>query len=311
MYDPSGDTLSLFSLESQASAAPSVYTKYSKGSKWSHAKPEPLSTDVTPTKKDQSSNTPTVEKTSQATQYDVPNTTQDLIEGVEQEQPVTLHSASYIPVPRPQLSLFTVTPVPSVHLSSPLEVIRATNQPAVGDNHLAFVPSLQQDVDEGVAQEPVSTATQASTPHGIPTSLQSEAERDRAQQPSSTVPQPSIYASQHAEESMSQVMWQFPSPSRLDPELQYNQPGESENNQASSTATQAYIQADQPADANFSLTSARQPDSSHLLQSTDVQQPADMSASLNDQQGANQPSSTIPPQSLEDAQQPHDDMGSM
>ena len=104
MYDPSGDSLSLLSLESVASAAPSVYTKYSKGSKWSHAKPEPLSTDVTPTKKDQSSNTPTVEKTSQATQYDVPNTTQDLIEGVEQEQPVTLHSASYIPVPRPRLS---------------------------------------------------------------------------------------------------------------------------------------------------------------------------------------------------------------
>ena len=48
MYDPSGDSLSLFSLESLASAAPSVYTKYSKGSKWSHAKPEPLSTDVDP-----------------------------------------------------------------------------------------------------------------------------------------------------------------------------------------------------------------------------------------------------------------------
>ena len=40
------DSLSLYSLESMASAAPSVHTKYSKGSKWSHAKPEPLSTDV-------------------------------------------------------------------------------------------------------------------------------------------------------------------------------------------------------------------------------------------------------------------------
>ena len=32
-----------------ASAVPSVGTKYSKGSKWSHAKPEPLSTDIKPT----------------------------------------------------------------------------------------------------------------------------------------------------------------------------------------------------------------------------------------------------------------------
>ena len=46
-----------FSLESLASAAPSVHTKYSKGSEWSHAKPEPLSSDVPPTTKDESSNT--------------------------------------------------------------------------------------------------------------------------------------------------------------------------------------------------------------------------------------------------------------
>ena len=47
--DTSIDSLSLYSLGSMASAAPSVRTKYSKGSKWSHAKPEPLSTDVDPT----------------------------------------------------------------------------------------------------------------------------------------------------------------------------------------------------------------------------------------------------------------------
>ena len=94
-------------------------------------------------------------------------------------------------------------------------------------------------------------------------------------------------------------------------QLQPNQSGESGNNQRSSTFTQASIQADQPAEDNSSLTSARQPDSSHLLQSTEVQQPADMSSSLNNQQGVNQPSSTIQLQSLEDAQQPHDDMGSI
>ena len=97
----------------------------------------------------------------------------------------------------------------------------------------------------------------------------------------------------------------------MDTQLQSNQPGESGNNQPSSTVTQASIHADQPAGDNSSLTSARQPDSSHLLQSTEVQKPADMSASLNNQQGGNQPSSTIPLQSLEDAQQPHDDISSI
>ena len=158
VYDPSGDALLLFSLGSLASAAPSVHTKYSKGSKWSHAKPKPLSTDVPQKMKDQSSNTLTVEMTNQSTQYDVPNTTQDLSGGVEQEQPVTLHSASYIPVPRPRLSLLTVTPVPSVHLSSSLAATRATNQPAAADNHLALIPSLQQ----GISQQPASTITQTS-----------------------------------------------------------------------------------------------------------------------------------------------------
>ena len=83
----SGDTLSLFSLDSVASAAPSVYTKYSKGSKWSHAKPEPLSSDAPPETKDQSSNTPTVETANQATQYETQEPTQILNGSVEQDPP--------------------------------------------------------------------------------------------------------------------------------------------------------------------------------------------------------------------------------
>ena len=96
-------------------------------------------------------------------------------------------------------------------------------------------------------------------------------------------------------------------------QFQINQQADSRNDQPSSTVTQTSIQVDQPAYDNSSLTSARprQPDSSVLLQSTDSQQPADMSASLNDHQGANQPSSTIPLQSFEDAQQSYDDMGSI
>ena len=88
-----------------------------------------------------------------------------------------------------------------------------------------------------------------------------------------------------------------------------NQSGtQSVGQQLFSAVTQASIQVDQPAYEGSSLTTARQPDSSHLLQSTEVQQPVDMSASLNNHQGADQPSSTIPLQSLEDAQQPHDDI---
>ena len=86
--DPSGDSLSLFSLESLASAAPSVYTKYSKGSKWSHAKPEPLSTDVPPTTtREKSSNTPTFVTTNQATQYETQEPTESLYGSVEQDLP--------------------------------------------------------------------------------------------------------------------------------------------------------------------------------------------------------------------------------
>ena len=390
MYDPSGDTLSLFSLESQASAAPSVYTKYSKGSKWSHAKPEPLSTNVPSTTQDQSSNTLTVETRNQATQYETQEQRQVFGGSVEQDPPLPFRSASIPQVPHPpqSSSITTLAPVSSVHLGgncSSLEAARVTyqsstssttvaitvanrqldvspslqgvtNQPspsavgvrAAAANQLDVMLSLQQDVDQGVAQQPVSTITQASfsrdqqrddqiasqvptiefeeqpspaathpsttsaAPHDMRSSMQGETENDRAQQPSSTVAQPSIAVIQPTEGgSMPQVSGQRPMPNHMQAQFQYNQQADSGNNQPSSTVTQASIQADQPADDNSSLTSARQPDSSHLLQSTEVQQPADISVSLNNHQGDNQPSSTIPLQSLEDAQQPHDDMGSI
>ena len=408
MYDPSGDTLSLFSLESQASAAPSVYTKYSKGSKWSHAKPEPLSTDVTPTTVDQSSNTPTVETRNQATQYETQGQTQDLGGSVEQDLPFPFHSASIPQVPHPpqSSSITTLAPVSSVHLggnSSSLEAARVTyqsstssttvaitvanrqldvspslqrvtNQPspsavgvtAAAANQLNMMQSLQQDVGQGVAQQPVSTITQASysrdqrrddqiasqvqtiaeqpstaathpstisaAPHDIPSSLRSETENIRAQQPSSTVAQPIIAAIHTDEESISHESAQ-PPPNHTQAQIQYLQQHDSDlvqstevqqpaymsvilndqqgTNQPSSTVTQASIQAVLPADDNPSLTAARQPDSSHLLQSTEVQHPGDMSSSLNDHQSGYQPSSTIPFLSLEDAQQPHDDIGSI
>ena len=66
--DTSIDSLSLYSLGSMASAAPSVRTKYSKGSKWSHAKPEPLSTDVDPTLRELVLTRRHVETTDKATQ---------------------------------------------------------------------------------------------------------------------------------------------------------------------------------------------------------------------------------------------------
>ena len=364
VYDPSGDTLSLFSLDSVASTAPSVYTKYSKGSKWSHAKPQPLSTDVPSTTKDQSSNTPTVETTNQATQYETQEPTVSLHGSVEQNLPSPLHSASEPRVPHPPQSssittLARVQPVQVDSSSTLLEAARVTHQPStpstteattVAENQVNVMPSLQQNVDQGVAQQPVSTVTQASfsrdqqrddqiasqvptiefeeqpspaathpsttsaAPHDMRSSMQGETENDRAQQPSSTVAAPSIAVIQPTEGgSMPQVSGQRPMPNHMQAQIQYNQQADSSNNQPSSTVAQASIPADQPADDdNFSLISARQPDSSHLLQSTEVQQPADMSASLNyQQQGAFQPSSTIPLQSLEDAQQPHDDMGSI
>ena len=66
--DSNIDSLSLYSLESTASAAPSVHTKYSKGSKWSHAKPGPLSTDVDPTLRELILARRHVETTDRATQ---------------------------------------------------------------------------------------------------------------------------------------------------------------------------------------------------------------------------------------------------
>ena len=51
-----------------ASDVPSVHTKYSKGSKWSHAKPEPLSTDVDPTLRELTLTGRHVEATDKATQ---------------------------------------------------------------------------------------------------------------------------------------------------------------------------------------------------------------------------------------------------
>ena len=188
------------------------------------------------------------------------------------------------------------------------------------------MPSLHQDVDQNVAQQPASTVTQASIspdqqgdgqiasqvrlieeqpstaanpsttsaePQDIPSSLHSETERDRAQQPLSTVAQQSIAVFQPDEESITQdsaqpsgnhtqaqiLSLQQDGSENMDTQLQSNQLDNSGNNQPSSTVTQASIQADQPADDNSSLTSARQPDSSHLLQSTEVQQPSDVSKS--------------------------------
>ena len=102
MYDQSGDSLSLsFSLKTIASAAPNVYTKYSKSSKWSHAKPKPLLIDVPPTMQNQSSNTPVVETRNQATQYETIEPTQDLRRSVEQDLPLAFHSALIPRVPHP------------------------------------------------------------------------------------------------------------------------------------------------------------------------------------------------------------------
>ena len=90
MYDPSGDTLSLISLESQAKCVHQVL----KGSKWSHAKPEPLSSEVPPATQDQSSNTPTVETTNQGTQYETQELTESFNGSVAQNLPLLSHSAS-------------------------------------------------------------------------------------------------------------------------------------------------------------------------------------------------------------------------
>ena len=273
MYDPSGDTLSLLSLETLASAAPSVYTKYSKGSKWSHAKPEPLSTDVPPTTQDQSSNTLTVERRNQATQYETQGQTQDLGRSVQQDLFLPFRSASIPQVPHPQQSssITTLAPVSSVQLggsSSSLEPARVTYQSStsstteattVAANQLDVMPSRQQNLDQGVAQQPVSTVTQASfsrdqqrddqpafqvptfefeeqpspaathlsttsaAPQDIPSSMQGESANDRAQQPSSTVAQPVIAVLRPAEDgSIPQVSGQRLTPNHMQAQCQYN-----------------------------------------------------------------------------------------
>ena len=172
-------------------------------------------------------------------------------------------------------------------------------------------PSSQiETFEEQTSPAATHPVTMSAAPHDIPSSLQSEALRDGAHQPTPTVLHPSNAVIQPDAESISQDSAQ-PQPNCMQAQSRSNRQADSRNIQPCSTITQASIQADQPVDDNSSLTSARQPDSSHLLQSTEVQQPADMSVSLNNHQGDNQPSSTIPLQSLEDAQQPHDDMGSI
>ena len=124
-YDPSGDTLSILSLESQATAASSVYTKYSKSRKWSHAKPKPLSTDVPPTTHDRSSNNLFVEMRNQATRYETQEPTQSLNRAVEQDLPLP-----FTPASSSIRRLASVTPI-----------------------ELDLMPSLPQDVPASAAQQ--------------------------------------------------------------------------------------------------------------------------------------------------------------
>ena len=66
--DVSIDSLSLYSLKSMARAVPRVHTKYSKGSKWSHAKPEPLSTNANPSLRELTLTRRRMDTTEKATQ---------------------------------------------------------------------------------------------------------------------------------------------------------------------------------------------------------------------------------------------------
>ena len=226
-------SLSFVSLKSATSGAQSEIARQTQSSGGSFATPQPLSTDVAPSSRDQASNTLVVERTNQVTQT----------------------STESVP-PSQNLNLLNSPSVERVETGTQTESsIRMQDS----QHHVVLSSALS-------AREPGIPAHSIIAPHdNLNGLLQQEDQSD----------------------TQSIAQQQF------------------------SIVTQASIQADQPADDNSSLTSARQPDSSHLLQSTEVQQPADMSASLNDQQGANQPSSTIPLQSLEDAQQPHDDMGSI
>ena len=185
-----------------------------------------------------------------------------------------------------------------------------SNQPGESGNNQPSntVPQASIQVDEPADESTsLTSARQLDSSHLLQsTEVQQPADmsasindRQGGNQPSSTTPLQLLQALEQ------------PPPTHTQVKLQYHHLDNSGNNQPSSTVTEVSIQADQPADDNSVLTSARQPDSSHLLQSAEVQQPADMSSSLNAHQDANQPSSTILLQSREDAQQPHDDMGSI
>ena len=208
-----------------------MITRQTQSSGGSFATPQPLSTDVAPSSRDQASNTLVVERTNQVTQ----------------------------------------TPTESVSLTQNLNLL---NTPGV------------ERVETGTQTE--SSIQMQGAQHQVALSSASSAPSNRSHL---IIPQ---------DDNLNGL-----------PQREDQSDAQSVRQQLFSIVTQASIQVDQPSDESSSLTTARQPDSSHLLQSTDVQQPADMSASLNNHQGANQPSSTIPLQSLEDAQQPHDDIGSI
>ena len=208
-----------------------MITRQTQSSGGSFATPQPLSTDVAPSSRDQASNTLVVERTDQVTQ----------------------------------------TPTESVPLMQNLNLL---NTPGVG--RVETGTQTESSIRMQGGQHHVALSSALSAPSNRSHSIIPEDDNlNGLQQPDN----------QSGTQSVGQQLF--------------------------SAVTQASIQVDQPAYEGSSLTTARQPDSSHLLQSTEVQQPADMSASLNDQQGAHQPSSTIQLQSRENAQQPHDDMGSI
>ena len=129
MHDTSVDWLSL---ESMASAAPGVYTKHSKGSKWSNAKPEALSTVFPPTTQDQSSNIITVEMANKATKYETPYHTHYINHGFEQDLSVPFSSAPEARVPHASQSASTTAQVSLLQAggssTSLLGAARVTNQ---------------------------------------------------------------------------------------------------------------------------------------------------------------------------------------
>ena len=126
---------SLRSHWSKARATPDVYSKYSKGSKWSHAKPAPLSFDAPPTTQDQSSNIMTVEMANQATNYETLYPTHYIVidiillypphyinHGFEQDLAVPFSSAPEARVPHPPQSSSTTAQVSSVQAGGTLHL---------------------------------------------------------------------------------------------------------------------------------------------------------------------------------------------